>query len=81
MKITIKLFASIRDICGFEEKEMTLPDSSTVDELINILELEHRKLAGKRSSILIAVNEEYSTEGRILNNRDVVALFPPVSGG
>jgi len=81
MKIRLKVFASIRDICGFDEKEITLPDSTTLDGLVDVLALQFSGLDQKRSSLLMAVNEEYSTGNTMLHDSDTVALFPPVSGG
>ena len=81
MKIRLKVFASIRDICGFDEKEITLPASTTLDGLVDVLALQFSGLDQKRSSLLMAVNEEYSTGNTMLHDSDTVALFPPVSGG
>ena len=81
MKIRLRVFASIRDICGFDEKEFTLPETTTLDGLLDILTAQYSGLSAKRRSLLMAVNEEYSTGGAILHDNDTVALFPPVSGG
>ena len=81
MKIRLKLFASIRDICGFDEKEITLPETATLNELLDNLASQYSALALKRPSLLMAVNEEYSRGDTILHNNDTVAIFPPVSGG
>ena len=81
MKIRLKLFASIREICGFDEKEITLPETATLNELLDNLASQYSALALKRSSLLMAVNEEYSRGDTILHNNDTVAIFPPVSGG
>jgi len=81
MNIRLKVFASVRDICGFDEKELTLPDGTTLDGLLDNLTEQHSGLSAKRTSLLMAVNEEYSTGAAILRDNDTVALFPPVSGG
>jgi molybdopterin converting factor subunit 1 len=81
MKIRLKVFASIRDICGFDEKELTIPESTTLEGLLDNLASQYSGLTGKRVSLLMAVNEEYSKGDTILHDNDTVALFPPVSGG
>lgn len=81
MKIKLKVFASIRDICGFDEKELTVPESTTLEELVAALAADYAELAAKKGSLLVAVNEEYSTGTTALKENDTVALFPPVSGG
>jgi molybdopterin converting factor subunit 1 len=81
MKIKLRVFASIRDICGFDEKELTVPESTTLEELVAALAADYTKLADKKESLLMAVNEEYSIGTTVLKENDTVALFPPVSGG
>jgi len=81
MKITVKTFATIKDICGFAQEDITLADSSTVQDLLNILQDRHPGFESIRGSILLAKNEEYCSMNTRLRQGDTVALFPPVSGG
>ena len=81
MTITLKVFASIRDICGFNEKEINITPGTTIESLMDGLVNEYPALESRRKSLLIAVNEEYTTGSKTLSDRDVVAVFPPVSGG
>ncbi len=81
MRIKIKVFASIRDICGFDEKELIVSDSIRVSEIIDTLICKNDELKDKKNSLLIAVNLEYCDSSKILKEGDTIALFPPVSGG
>jgi molybdopterin converting factor subunit 1 len=81
MKIKIKIFASIKDICGFNEKELIVSDSIKVNEVIDLFIKSNHELSAKKDSFLIAVNEEYCTMDMILKDGDILAIFPPVSGG
>jgi molybdopterin converting factor subunit 1 len=81
MKIKIKVFASIKDICGFNEKELIVSDSIKVNEVVDLFVKSNQELSAKRDSLLIAVNEEYCTPDIILKDGDILAIFPPVSGG
>jgi len=81
IKIHLKLFASMKDICGFAEKEFTYENSISIRELIDELTDLHPEIADKREILLIAVNEAYTVQETVLNDGDVVAIFPPVSGG
>ncbi|NIV15477.1 MAG: molybdopterin converting factor subunit 1 [Aliifodinibius sp.] len=80
MKITIKFFASSRELVGRNQLEMKLPSDATVKTLIDTLKQNHVKLA-KLNSFMIAVNMEYVKSDVPLNDGDEVAIIPPVSGG
>lgn len=81
MRVKVKLFASFRDICGFNEKELIVSDSIRVSEIVDVLIKSNNELAAKKDTLLVAVNQEYCDLGKILQEGDTVALFPPVSGG
>ena len=71
----------MKDICGFEEREITLPPGCTVEGAVDSLAALFPGLTAARESLLYAVNEEYADGGRTLVENDILALFPPVSGG
>ena len=81
MRVKVKLFASFRDICGFNEKELIVSDSIKVAEIVDVLIKSNRELASKKETLLVAVNQEYCDLEQVLQEGDTVALFPPVSGG
>lgn len=81
MKVTLLPFATVKDILECSRKELTLPEGADVKEAADILEKEYPALSGIRASLLFAVNETYVKPDRILADGDVLAVFPPVSGG
>ncbi len=81
MRIKIKVFASVRDICGFNEKELIVSDSIKVNEVLDLFIKGNQELSEKKDTLLIAVNEEYCSVERTLSEGDIMAIFPPVSGG
>lgn len=81
MKIKIKVFASIRDICGFSEKELIVSDSIKVKDVIDLFINGNKEISEKKDTLLTAVNEEYCRMDHTLNDGDILAIFPPVSGG
>ncbi|MBM7644008.1 molybdopterin synthase sulfur carrier subunit [Scopulibacillus daqui] len=77
--IEILLFASLKEKTGHSKiswDEAPL----TVNELKEKLK---RTVPGLEEidHLMIAVNEVYALEGQVINEGDVVALIPPVSGG
>ena len=81
MKIRIKTFASIKEACSFEEKELTVSDGISVKEIILELKKCHPALKNFENTLLYAINEEYCRPDSILSDEDILAIFPPVSGG
>ncbi|MFZ3587737.1 molybdopterin converting factor subunit 1 [Bacillus sp. DJP31] len=76
--INVLLFAQLKDQAGTEK--LTIDNEKlTVKELLVILE---EKYALKSlDHVMVAINEEYSTEEDVISSGDTVALIPPVSGG
>ncbi|MCA9008378.1 MAG: MoaD/ThiS family protein [Planctomycetaceae bacterium] len=81
MKITVLLFAAAREIAGAESVELDLPLEASVADARAALLLSLPGLALRTNALLWAVNNEYAADDRILHSTDVVACFPPVSGG
>jgi len=81
MRVTVRLFARLRDIVGASEFERDVPDGSTAGALWDLLATEHTDLERYRESVSTAVNEEYAKMNRGLSDGDEVAFLPPVSGG
>lgn len=81
MKLQVQLFAAARDAAGQSPVSVTLPENADVAELKRQLLEDLPALKVLAASLLVAVNNEYADEDRILNATDEVACFPPVSGG
>jgi molybdopterin synthase sulfur carrier subunit len=80
MRIELRFFASIRDLTGIAADETAMPEGSTVESLLEKMKREHEPLR-EMERILVAVNGEYVDLSTILDEGDVVAMFPLVSGG
>ena len=74
MKITVKLFATLRDF-GPEIQEMSVPENTTVGSVVTSLSLP------EDIPLLTIVNGVHTKPEAILQEGDVLALFPPVGGG
>lgn len=73
MRVTVRLFAGLRERAGWSSREL---DVATVAEVWPAL-----GLGDEPDGLLYAVNKEYAPRGRQLADGDEVALIPPVSGG
>jgi MoaE-MoaD fusion protein len=76
VKVTVRLFAGLRERAGVRERELELPDSARLSDVWARL-----ALGEEPEGLLYAVNQEYAPSSRRLMDGDVVALIPPVSGG
>lgn len=81
MRITVKLFGSVRERSGAKELSVELRPGASVAELRSRLEADHPAIARLGSRLRISRNLELVTEEEPLADGDEVALLPPVSGG
>jgi molybdopterin synthase catalytic subunit len=76
VRVTVRLFAQLRERAGQSQVELDLPDGARVrDALAAVGDL----AAGL--PVVMAVNREYAAEDAPLSPGDELALVPPVSGG
>lgn len=80
MRIRIQYYASLRELVGTPSEELNLEEGARIEDLMRRIKETHKPLKGLKR-ILIAVNGEYMEINRDLREGDLVALFPPVSGG
>jgi molybdopterin synthase catalytic subunit len=81
VQVQLLFFASLADAVGSRRLVMDVPGDSTVEGLLDRLTALHPRVAGYRSVLLTAVNQEYVGASHRLAEGDEVAIFPPVSGG
>jgi molybdopterin synthase catalytic subunit len=81
VKVTIKLFARVRDLIGTGTLEREVADGATVADLLETLQAEFPEVAQATARLIISVNKEFADPQTGLSEGDEVALFPPVSGG
>jgi len=81
MQVTVRLFATYREIVGAKELEVRLSDGATLRALLDSLYTDHPRLKGYEETMLLAVNHEFAERTARLREGDEVALMPPVSGG
>jgi MoaD family protein len=82
----VKLFANLRKLAG--TKELSLP-GATVGALLNELVTQYPPLGeillengGLRPHIIITLNGHNMADmDADVNERDIIAIFPPIAGG
>jgi molybdopterin synthase catalytic subunit len=79
--IRLLFFASLKERAGAKETTLELPDDARVADLKAILQARIPNLAPAMSSMLVAVNHEFSQDEDPIPSGAEIALFPPVSGG
>jgi molybdopterin synthase catalytic subunit len=80
-RLTIKLFATLRERARTSELDREFPAGTTVGEIWQRLLGEFPGLGGHHDGVAYAVNHEYVKEDYRPGDRDEVAFIPPVSGG
>jgi molybdopterin synthase sulfur carrier subunit len=83
MTITVRFFATYRQLTGKETLELQIDNTAaTVTDVIEQLEQQYPQFSGRlRASALVAINEKYVHRRQELHPNDTIAFFPPVSGG
>ena len=81
MRVTVRLFARLREIAGAETLVRELPPGATAGGLWDDLAREFPELAEYRDAVSTAVNEEYARMDAAIAEGDEIAFLPPVSGG
>ncbi len=81
MQIKVKFMASYSFSTGVDRLTVDIPENSTVDRLIKILDQQFEKAHLDRKQTIVAVNSSVSTGDHTLNNGDTVLIFHQMSGG
>lgn len=81
MIVTLRYFASVRELLARSREEINLPDGFSVAETMDCLGEQNPSLQPLLGSIIPMVNQEYVAHDQILEDGDELALIPPVSGG
>jgi len=76
MRVTVRLFAGLREHAGTARRDVELGDGARVADVWRALEL-----GDEPAGIVFAVNRAYVERSQALAEGDEVALIPPVSGG
>jgi molybdopterin converting factor subunit 1 len=81
VRVTVRLFARLRDIAGAAELARQIAPGATIGSVWRELVTEFPELAQYERSISSAVNADYARMDQTVADGDEVAFLPPVSGG
>ena len=74
MTVEVKLFATFRDD-NFKKKTIEMPDGCTVAEILKDLKIEFDQIG------ILLVNGLRAGMEQVLEENDVLAVFPAIGGG
>ena len=78
MRVTVRLFAGLRERAGAGELPVELPDGARAGDVWAVVA---PRVGERPEGLLLAVNRRYAGDETALADGDEVALIPPVSGG
>ena len=81
MRVTVRLFARLRDIAGAAEMARDLPAGATIRTVWTGLLGEFPDLEAYERSMSSALNADYARMDAEVHDGDEIAFLPPVSGG
>jgi molybdopterin synthase catalytic subunit len=81
MRVTVKLFARLREAAGTRRLEREVAADATLGDLLAQLHADFPALAEAAPRTIVALNRAFAAPDSTLHDGDEVALFPPVSGG
>ena len=81
MRVTVRLFARLREIAGRDTIEHDVAAQSSVADVWKLLVTQWPAMAAFDRTVSGAVNAEYARMSSEVKDGDEVAFLPPVSGG
>jgi len=79
--VRVLAFARLRELLGFGERAVHVPEGTTVEVLWSTLASQAPQLAPLRASTRFARNGALASGTTALHEGDEIALLPPVGGG
>ncbi len=81
MRVTVRLFARLRDVAGASELAREIDPGATVGSVWRQLAIEYPALGPYERSVSSAINADYARMDTPIRDGDEIAFLPPVSGG
>lgn len=81
MRIRVLFFGILRDIVGLREDSLEVAEGGRLETVFEHYAARFPRLRETSSSIVLALNQQFSQPSAPLADGDEVAFLPPVSGG
>ncbi len=81
MRIRVLFFGITRDIVGRHEDSLDLPAGARLEAVLEEYSARFPRLREMAGSLVLALNQQFSSPSSQVADGDEVALLPPVSGG
>lgn len=81
MRVTVELFARLRELAGRDAWSGEVPDGASVAAVWQVVADAHPALGPFGRAVSCAVNNEFAKMTTIVHDGDQIAFLPPVSGG
>jgi molybdopterin converting factor subunit 1 len=81
MRVTVQVFARLRELAGRSEWTLDVPDDATIAVVWRQSAAAHPALDAFTTSVSCARNEDFARMTAAVKDGDVIAFLPPVSGG
>ena len=81
MRVTVQLFARLRELAGRSDVECDVPAGATIRDVWSAVASRYPTLAPFGSSVSCARNEDFARMEAPVADGDEIAFLPPVSGG
>jgi molybdopterin converting factor subunit 1 len=81
MRVTVTLFARLRELAGRETLAIDVPAGASVADVWDAVGTSCPDVVPFGASVSCAVNAEFARRHTVVRDGDDVAFLPPVSGG
>ncbi len=81
MRVTVRLFARLREMAGADRVECDLGAGASAADVWQSVTRLHPALAPFGGAVSCAINADFARLTAVVHDGDEVAFLPPVSGG
>lgn len=79
--VMVLFFASLKELVGSKVVSLSVPASTDIHRLREILADRYPKLASRLPFALCSYNHQYVNDDQVVDESSEIGFFPPVSGG